>query len=81
VTASDGFPRRAEVVRRYAEITGFDVARIDWYVAFAYFKLAVILEGIHCRHLRGLTVGDGFADLAPVVPELLRRGHTTLDQT
>ena len=29
-------------------------------VAFAAYKLAVILEGIHYRYLQGETVGDGF---------------------
>ena len=33
---------------------------MNWHLALAYFKLAVILEGIHYRHLKGQTVGEGF---------------------
>ena len=33
---------------------------LDWYIAFGYFKLAVIAEGIHHRYLQGKTVGEGF---------------------
>jgi aminoglycoside phosphotransferase (APT) family kinase protein len=48
------------MVRRYAEATGIDVGALDWYIAFGYFKLAVIAAGIHARYLQGKTVGSGF---------------------
>ena len=31
-----------------------------FHLALAYFKLAVILEGIHYRYLQGQTLGEGF---------------------
>ena len=33
---------------------------MGFHLALAYFKLAVILEGIHYRFLQGQTVGEGF---------------------
>ena len=40
-----------------------------------FYKLAVILEGIHCRHVHGLTVGGGDYDyIGPMVPTLVERG-------
>ena len=33
---------------------------MGFHLALAYFKLAVILEGIHYRYLQGQTVGEGF---------------------
>jgi aminoglycoside phosphotransferase (APT) family kinase protein len=69
-----GWPSRADLVDRYARATGTDVDRLDWYVAFAYFKLAVILEGIWCRYTQGLTVGEGFDQIGAGVPELISRG-------
>jgi hypothetical protein len=33
---------------------------IAWYVALAYYKMAVTWEGIHARYQSGLTVGEGF---------------------
>ena len=43
--------------------------------AFGFYKLAVILEGIHYRHVHGLTVGGGDYDyIGPMVPTLVERG-------
>ena len=46
---------------------------IDWYLVFADFKIAVILEGIHARHLQGHTEGDDFAGVGAMVDPLLDR--------
>jgi len=73
-----GWPSRAELVSRYAGRSGVEVGALDWYVAFGYFKLAVILEGIYCRHAQGLTVGAGFDLIGAAVPKLFARGHATL---
>jgi aminoglycoside phosphotransferase (APT) family kinase protein len=75
-----GWPDRTELVERYAAAGGSTVEQLDWYVAFAYFKLAVILEGIYCRHVQGLTVGEGFDHIGAGVPELFARGHAALAQ-
>jgi aminoglycoside phosphotransferase (APT) family kinase protein len=40
-----GFPSAKQLVDRYAASATRDVAEIDWYVALAAFKLAVIREG------------------------------------
>jgi aminoglycoside phosphotransferase (APT) family kinase protein len=40
-----GFPSASELVDRYATSSSRDVGEIDWYVALAAFKLAVIREG------------------------------------
>ncbi|WP_225845795.1 phosphotransferase family protein [Streptomyces sp. HPF1205] len=75
-----GHPSPAEIVRRYAERSGRDVAAVDWYTAFAYFKLAVILEGIHYRWTLGRTLGAGFDRIGEVVPVFIDRGLRTLDR-
>lgn len=69
----DGFPTRAELVDRYAARRGIDLPEIDWYTVFADLKIAVILEGIHARHVQGDTVGEGFEDIADMVGPLLQR--------
>ena len=76
--AEHGFPSAAELSHRYAERTGLDLADNEFYTAFAYFKFAVICEGIHYRHVQGLTVGDGFDRIGVMVPELVRRGLSAL---
>ena len=78
-TASPGFWTRAEFAAEYARLTGRDVSRIGYYVAFGYFKLAVVLEGIHARYQQGKTVGEGFEQEGFAVPLLIARAHQVLD--
>ncbi|MCP2334685.1 phosphotransferase family protein [Actinomadura rupiterrae] len=79
ITTAPGFATRREFAERYAALTGYDLADLDYYVAFACFKLAVILEGIHARFLQNATVGEGFDQIGAAVPVLLGRAHTVLD--
>ena len=78
-TASPGFWTRAEFAAEYARLTGRDVSRVGYYVAFGYFKLAVVLEGIHARYQQGKTVGEGFEQEGFAVPLLIARAHQVLD--
>jgi len=80
ITSADGFPSRREVVDRYASITGRDVSHVSYYWAFGFFKLAVILEGIHARFLQGKTVGEGFETIGERVPPLVMVGTYVLDR-
>ena len=57
-TALEGFPRRDEVKRRYAERSGRDISQVDFYVAFGYWKLACIVEGVYARYAGGAMGGD-----------------------
>jgi aminoglycoside phosphotransferase (APT) family kinase protein len=59
-TGLPGFPTRAEIIERYASLTGRDVSRLGYYVAFAYWKLACILEGVYARYVGGAMGDDGF---------------------
>jgi aminoglycoside phosphotransferase (APT) family kinase protein len=52
-TAVPGFPTRAEVIAAYAERSGLDLSDIDYYVAFSYWKLACIGEGVYARYKSG----------------------------
>jgi aminoglycoside phosphotransferase (APT) family kinase protein len=78
-TATPGFLTRAGFAARYAEITGRDLSGIAYYMAFACFKLAVVLEGINARYLQRKTVGDDFYREGPAVPLLIARAHQVLD--
>jgi aminoglycoside phosphotransferase (APT) family kinase protein len=59
-TTADGFFSRSEVADRYATVSGRPVEQLDFYVAFAYWKLACILEGVYTRYLGGAMGRDGF---------------------
>jgi aminoglycoside phosphotransferase (APT) family kinase protein len=78
VTAAPGFPSRDEVIERYAQVTGFDVSPVGWYQAFAYFKLAVICQGIAQRAAGGAMLGSGFDQYEGRVEPLVRVGHQVL---
>jgi aminoglycoside phosphotransferase (APT) family kinase protein len=71
VTQRPGFPTRAELIARYAEKTGRDTSRLDWYQAFALWKAAVFCEAIYKRYLRGERADDWSAALCDGVPRLL----------
>ena len=58
--------------------TGLDVTPLPWYIALGYYKLAVICEGIHARHLAGQTVGPGFDRIGELVPPLVAAGSAAL---
>jgi aminoglycoside phosphotransferase (APT) family kinase protein len=68
---ADGFLTAEQMVARYAASSSRDLAALDWYVGFGYFKLAVVAEGIHRRFLQGQTVGTGFDQVGAAVPRLL----------
>lgn len=59
-TTDEGFPTRAQLAERYATMSGRDLAELDFYVAFAYWKLACILEGVYTRYVAGAMGDDGF---------------------
>ncbi len=52
-TMAPGFPSRADVKARYAERSGHDLDEIDFFVALGYWKLAIILEGVYSRYVKG----------------------------
>jgi aminoglycoside phosphotransferase (APT) family kinase protein len=83
-TLAPGFPSRAELTARYAEVSGRDVSSLDFYLAFANWKLACILEGVYTRYAGGAMGRDGFdfssypdriASLAAAAAETARTLH------
>jgi len=57
-TTLDGFPRRADIAERYAKESGRDLSQLGFYVAFGYWKLACILQGVFERYSGGAGGGD-----------------------
>ncbi|HHC08860.1 MAG TPA: phosphotransferase family protein, partial [Actinobacteria bacterium] len=61
---------RDEVVAAYAAATGFDVSAIRYYEGLAYYRIAVIIEQIYARYVRGQTADERFARFEPLAPIL-----------
>jgi aminoglycoside phosphotransferase (APT) family kinase protein len=72
VTVQPGWMTRAEITECYAEYTGRDVSRIDFYEIFAIFKIAVVVQQIYVRYVRGQTHDERFAAFGPRVEGLAR---------
>ena len=80
VSSAPGYPAIDEIVARYAQRSSRDISALSWYVGLAFFKLAVILEGIYYRHSHGQTVGAGFDEIGAAVGPLVRLGNETLEE-
>ncbi len=61
-TLAPGFTTRDVLLARYAEQSGRDVSAIPYFVAFSFWRLACILEGVFSRLLSGAR-GEGDVDL------------------
>src|SRR5215475_9328271 len=79
-TGLPGFPTRREIADRYAASSGRDLTNIGFYMAFAYWKLACILEGVFVRYAAN-AMGTGASDadiLGPGVEDRARRALVAL---
>jgi aminoglycoside phosphotransferase (APT) family kinase protein len=72
VTDRPGYLTRDEIVDRYAERSGRDVAGIRFYEVFAVFKIAVVIQQIFYRYSRGQTNDSRFATFDKRVDFLAR---------
>lgn len=69
-----GYLSADDVLRRYHEQSGRDVDDLGFHLALAFFKLAVVLEGIHFRHSHGQTLGEGFDGIGELIHPLIAAG-------
>lgn len=69
-----GYLSAGDILARYSDATGRDVSHIGFHLGLAFFKLAVILEGIHYRHTHGQTLGAGFEGIGDMIAPLIDAG-------
>jgi aminoglycoside phosphotransferase (APT) family kinase protein len=67
-------PPLAELLERYADRSGHAIHDFEWYLAFAWFKLAVILAGVSHRAEHGQTAGQQFVGADALVEPCITRG-------
>jgi aminoglycoside phosphotransferase (APT) family kinase protein len=68
------FPDRAELLERYAAASGADLTDMPYYLAFAHYKFAVIVQGVGARSAAGAMGGQDFGDLADEVLGMAQAG-------
>jgi len=78
VSTAPGYPSPDETLARYTAASGRDLGDMGFHLGLAYFKLAVILEGIHFRFLQGATVGEGFEQIGAGFDPLIAAGLDAL---
>ena len=69
------FPTREELVDRYAERSGRDVASIRFYHVLGLYRLAGVIAQIYIRYARGQTQDQRFAVFGERIPLIIRAAH------
>ncbi len=75
---SERLPSPDELAAMYEAEGHIRLENWEFHLALAYYKLAVIAQGIDHRFRAGATVGDGFDTAGDAVAELIDAGHAVL---
>ena len=78
--SAPGFLTPDQALAHYVERSPRDTSQMGFYLGLAFFKLAVIVEGIHRRYLDGKTVGDGFTGVGALVEPLVEDGIAAMEE-
>jgi len=78
ICKAGGLPASEELVARYAERSGRDVSRADWYEVLACFKLGIVLEGTHARAYAGKASAAVGAQLHATALDLFDRARAVI---
>jgi aminoglycoside phosphotransferase (APT) family kinase protein len=81
VTTGPGWISRTEIIDRYQHKSGRDLSGIGFYEAFALFKVAVVLQQIYVRYVRGQTHDERFKDFDRRVDGLARAALELAEKT
>ena len=74
LAALGGLATRAELLEAYLAAGGRDTTRLDWYVAMACFKLAIVIEGTWSRYLAGQASSEAGERLHASAQNLIELG-------
>ncbi|MGG3561137.1 phosphotransferase family protein [Neobacillus rhizosphaerae] len=76
----DGFLTRNQFIELYAKKSGRDISNFNFYLTFAYFKLAVIGQQIYYRFKKGQTTDMRFANFNHFVKNLILHAAHVADE-
>jgi aminoglycoside phosphotransferase (APT) family kinase protein len=80
VTTRPGWFTRDEIVERYASQSSRDLTMLRYFEVFALFKIAVVMQQIFYRFVRGQTDDPRFATFGDRVQYLARRASELMEQ-
>jgi aminoglycoside phosphotransferase (APT) family kinase protein len=78
--AFPGFPSRADAIERYATRCGIEIEDVTWYIAFAGFRLAVILEQLYVRSVKAESMDERRGQLEDMVGKVIANALDELDR-
>ena len=82
-TIADGYLTPSEVTERYARASGKDLSNLPYYVAFQFWRLAAIIEGVRVRFTAGAMgdkdIGDELRGFKVRIDGLLEASASTLE--
>ena len=81
-TTLTGFPPRRALADRYAQRTGRDLSRLDFYIGFNRWKSAAIVHGVYARYLEGKksTVGVDLDGLKQSILHALTQAEAAVER-
>jgi aminoglycoside phosphotransferase (APT) family kinase protein len=79
VTELPGFPSGVELANAYGRVSGRDPANLGFWIAFAYWKIAIIVEGVYRRWLNDPSNGTDAGTLQPAVARLAGLARDAFD--
>jgi aminoglycoside phosphotransferase (APT) family kinase protein len=75
ITMGPGFASREELLARYEERSGRSMRHFQFYLCFAVWKLAIIMEGLYMHYLSGTAPNRKAAEMEWRVPRCIERMH------
>lgn len=75
LTTSPGFISREEFIHRYSIKTGKEIPPLHFYMAFTYFKIAVVMQQIYFRWFNGQTKDSRFGTLDKSINSLMEYAY------
>ena len=75
ITKNPGFASRKEMLEMYAQQSGRDISNFDFYLTFAFYKIAVILQQIYYRWKIGEVTDSRFGSLGEGVSNLMKQAQ------
>jgi aminoglycoside phosphotransferase (APT) family kinase protein len=79
VSRNPGAPSRESLAKRWSEITGVALDNYHYFCAFAFWRLAAVVEGAYVLYLQGNADSEYARNLEYDVPALLREAQSHLN--
>jgi aminoglycoside phosphotransferase (APT) family kinase protein len=81
VTDRPGWPTRDEVIERYAARSGRSLAALPYFEVFAFFKIAVLIQQLYYRYVKGQAQDRRYAALGDRVGYLARSAARLIERS